>query len=534
MRDGPCLDSHTEVTMNNAEREKPAKESHSASGILKQVITVIPACNQEPVIGSIVLNACSIVQKVIVVDDGSTDQTADVARYAGADVIRLENKQGKSHAILTGLKHAQDFGCLAVVVIDGNARYNIREIPWLVLPIANGNADLVIGSLYLDRNGNMPIRQRLKQKIYSPLDQTNTSPVLTDPLSGFFAVSCKTLHDVQFNPEESDFFLNPISPILAQHPVVREIAVTEQPILHPRIDWDYSYRIVAGLPALNEEKNLPWIINAVKQQVDAVIVIDDGSTDATAVVARQAGAVVVQHDSNLGYGAALQTIFLTARAIQADALVILDSDGQHDPADVEEILEPLLYGAEVVIGSRFLNKKKNHIPQYRKAGMKVLDTATAAAGVKNVTDSQSGYRAYGKKAINALNISGTDMSAGSEILIQLNDHHLKIFEVPIDVRYDLKKTSTHNPISHGISVLGSIIALISYRRPLLAFGIPALILFLIGVGWGIFALRNYEISGIVSIPLSLLSVMFLFFGLLMGITGLILNAMIIIVKERKR
>ena len=167
----------------------------------------------------------------------------------------------------------------------------------------------------------------------------------------------------------------------------------------------------------------------------------------------------------------------------------MDSDGQHDPTDIEKVLEPLLHGADVVNGSRFIDKTKNIIPQYRQVGMKVLDTATAAAGVKKGTDTQSGFRAYGKKAISAINISGNGMSAGSEILIQISKKNLTIVEVPIKVRYDIDNTSTQNPLSHGLSVLYNIILMISSLRPLPAFGIPGLILVLMGIGisfYGIF------------------------------------------------
>jgi dolichol-phosphate mannosyltransferase len=99
------------------------------------------------------------------------------------------------------------------------------------------------------------------------------------------------------------------------------------------------------------------------------------------------------------------------------AVVVLDADGQHDPAGIEKLLTPLLNGADVMIGSRFIGTTKNTIPAYRKVGMKVLDAATAAARVKKITDTQSGFRAYCKKAVNAICVEGSDMSAGSEILV---------------------------------------------------------------------------------------------------------------------
>jgi glycosyltransferase involved in cell wall biosynthesis len=229
----------------------------------------------------------------------------------------------------------------------------------------------------------------------------------------------------------------------------------------------------------------------------------------------------------------LQTIFSAARDLNADAVVIMDSDGQHDPKDVEKVLEPLLNGADVVIGSRFLDTMKNAIPKYRQIGMKVLDTATAAAGVENGIDTQSGFRAYGKKAISSINISGTGMSAGSEILIQITDNHLSIVEVPIYVRYDIEEISSQNPVTHGVLVLYKLIGMISYRRPLPVFGIPGFVLLIIGIFFGSWSFTEYYTTRTFPFVLSMVSGVFVMTGLLLMITALILNYLVFFVTEQK-
>jgi glycosyltransferase involved in cell wall biosynthesis len=348
------------------------------------------------------------------------------------------------------------------------------------------------------------------------------------------AFSKKALEHLDFSFEKTRFHQNLFLHFVSEHLTIREIPITEHPGIAPKIGWDYSSTIIAALPAYNEEKYIAKIISRVKLFVDTVLIVDDGSMDETQMIARQMGAYVIRHEKNLGYGAALQTIFAAARDLNADVLVTMDADGQHDPQDITRVLEPLLFGADVVIGSRFIGKTKNNIPSYRKVGMKVLDHATNIAGVKKVTDTQSGFRAYNKKAIDVVAINSAGMSVGSEILIQISDYPLKIAEVPITAIYDTKDTSTHNPLSHGISVLGRIIALISYRRPLPAFGIPGLILFIIGVAGSILAFFNYQITEHFPIPLSLLSAIILFLGLILGITGLILNALIVITGEHRK
>jgi len=497
----------------------------------KGLYAVLPAFNDEIVIGSIVLCTKQYADRVIVVDDGSSDRTAEVAHLAGAEVIRLEHTTGKAYAILLGLRHALETGCIVTVILDADGHHDPREIPRLAGLVFDGQADLVIGSRYPDKTGPVPVKQKIKQLMLQLPADTPADRIPADPLSGFMAFSRKALEHLDFPFEKTRFHQNLIRQFLLKNLSIKEVAVTDHPGTRLKTGWDYSATVIAALPAFNEETFLAKNIPLIQSYVDLVIVVDDGSTDATAPISQQMGAYVVKHPENRGYGAALQTIFSTARDLNCDALVILDADGQHNPADIEKVLEPLLQGADVVNGSRFLDKTANTIPNYRKVGMKVLDTATATAGVKKGTDTQSGFRAYGKKAISAISISGQGMSAGSEILIQISNKKLALVEVPINVRYDIVDTSSQNPLSHGVSVLYDIIILISCLRPLPAFGIPALILVFLGIGAGYMAFSQYYLTSKFPFGLSMVSEMFLILGLLMGVSALILNAVIVIVKE---
>ncbi len=112
--------------------------------------------------------------------------------------------------------------------------------------------------------------------------------------------------------------------------------------------------VVVGIPAFNEEKTIAKIVIGAQKYAQLVVVCDDGSTDLTAEIAERLGAVVVRHKKNLGYGGALQSLFKRARELQADVLVTLDSDGQHDPEEIPQLIKPIEDGvAEVVFGSRF-------------------------------------------------------------------------------------------------------------------------------------------------------------------------------------
>ena len=198
-------------------------------------------------------------------------------------------------------------------------------------------------------------------------------------------------------------------------------------------------KTIAAIPCYNEGLAIGSVVLKASRYVDEVLVVDDGSIDDTAEVAEAAGATVVAHGMNNGYGAAIRSCFDYAKQQNADIMVILDGDGQHDPSKIPDFVHALTTnGADIVIGSRFLEKKKNGngIPRYRIAGMKVLNMSTRAAGSIKTTDSQSGYRAYSRKAIEMMRITNPDMfiCAGSEILMQVKDHDLDVVEIPITAR----------------------------------------------------------------------------------------------------
>lgn len=499
---------------------------------LNRVCVVIPSRNDEITIGSIILKIINEYSKVIVIDDNSVDRTVEIAKTAGAEVIPLHNNSGKGLAILTGLRKAYDYGFSNIILIDGDGRYKTREIPWLLSHIENNEADVIIGSRYINQSDNLPIKQQIKQKMVFQNNDNFSNFIITDPFSGFIAFNRNSLINLDFKYNEPNFPIEFIRYLLFRKLSIKETNISERTDTPLKIKWDFSLKVMAALPAYNEEQFLPSIIEKTKNYVDIVLVINDCSTDYTGPVSNRMGAHVINHQENKGYGGALQTIFSTARDLNIEALVILDSDGQHNPYDIPNVLEPLLKDFDLVIGSRFLDKTNNHVPSYRKVGMIVLDTATSIAGVKKVTDTQSGYRSYGKKAIEVIQNLGSGMSAGSEILIQSCDNNLMIKEVPINVRYDIKETSSQNPFSHGLSVLTNIISLISYRRPLLSFEIPGIIILGAGFAVGIYVFDQFVNYGVFHYVLSMFVAFFMVLGLLLMTTGLILNSLIKIMKSR--
>ncbi len=131
--------------------------------------------------------------------------------------------------------------------------------------------------------------------------------------------------------------------------------------------------IVCGIPAFNEEKTIAKIVIRASAYVDRIVVVDDGSSDDTSLIAERLGAKVIKHVENLGYGAAIRSCFNAGKDADTDILVILDADGQHDPDLIPELIKPIANSdADVVIGSRFLGSESD-IPSYRRAGLRLLN-----------------------------------------------------------------------------------------------------------------------------------------------------------------
>ena len=250
-------------------------------------------------------------------------------------------------------------------------------------------------------------------------------------------------------------------------------------------------KVTIGIPAFNEEKNIAKIIVKLKKIYDEIIVCNDGSADLTGEIAENLGAIVINHKQNLGYGAGINSIIKKSKEIDTDILVTFDADGQHKVEDVIKVIEPIKNGdADLVIGSRFLSKTKEKIPEYRKIGINIITKVTNAGLKKKITDSQSGFRAYSKDLISKLDISDMGMGISTEILIKTNSLGFRITEIPITILYE-GKTSTQNPISHGTSVLFSTIKFTSIEHPLKFYGIPSLIFFVIGLSFTFLSIDYY-------------------------------------------
>ena len=279
-------------------------------------------------------------------------------------------------------------------------------------------------------------------------------------------------------------------------------------------------KITVGIPAYNEEKNIAKIISQLKDVTQSIIVCDDHSTDNTNKIAKSLGVDVVTHSKNMGYGSAIKSIFAKAKEIDSDVLVTMDADGQHRIEDLKKILEPILSGTvDVCIGSRFLGKNVENVPSYRKVGIKVLTKLTNVSLKEAITDSQSGFRAYAKKAISEIIPTDSGMAISNEILLKASSLNLRIGEVPIVVLYD-GDTSTHNPVSHGTSVFVSTLKFIAIEHPLRFFVLPGALILLLGLSFVLWALQLFSDSGMLVTNITLIGIACLIFGAILIVNGI--------------
>ena len=284
--------------------------------------------------------------------------------------------------------------------------------------------------------------------------------------------------------------------------------------------------IVAGMPMYNEEETIGTVVTMALKYVDAVICIDDGSSDSSARIAEKCGAIVIRHRVNRGYGGALKSLFIKAKEINADALVVLDSDGQHETSDIPKLLEPIISGqADFTIGSRFINGGGGtDMPAYRRLGIKVITAASNLSSDLGIKDTQSGFRAFSRSAIERLRFDSEGMELSLEMLEDAHDKNLRIQEVPTIIRYDVPKGSNFTAVSHGFTVLSWALLSLSQKKPLLVLGIPGLGLLATGAAMGLNLAQgvtgqidNYIGTGLSAVWIGVL-------GLSLMATGLVLQS----------
>jgi len=291
-------------------------------------------------------------------------------------------------------------------------------------------------------------------------------------------------------------------------------------------------KVLVGIPAFNEENSIAKVVIRAADHANEVLVVDDGSRDDTAIIAKRLGASVLRHEKNLGKGAALRDCFEYAKRSGADVLVTIDGDGQHDPTSIPALVEGLTTrGVDVAIGGRIA--KPAEMSRLRWLGVKTLDHASGVRIGDKLVDSQSGFRAYSRRAIESLTPAEFGLSVDSELIKKANSAGLSIDVVPVTIRYS-GKPSTTNPLFHWLDVLFGIVKYVSIRHPLLFYGLFSLIAFIVSFVYGFMTLDYYQHWGRVITNLALVSVAAGILGFLALFTGIILFTLITVVRENPR
>lgn len=216
-------------------------------------------------------------------------------------------------------------------------------------------------------------------------------------------------------------------------------------------------RILVVIPAFNEETTIKHVITSIPKRISGftivVLVVDDGSTDRTGILAKQSGAQVLRHIINRGLGGALSTGFFYARKYGFDIVVTFDADGQHTASDIARVIKPIVKKEyDVVIGSRFLTNQ-NSMPIIRKYINILSNIATYIFFGIGTTDSQSGLRAFSKNAVKRIAIQTQRMEVSSEIFSEIKKHELSKTEIPIEAIYTDYSLRKGQKVSNASNVL---------------------------------------------------------------------------------
>ena len=283
-------------------------------------------------------------------------------------------------------------------------------------------------------------------------------------------------------------------------------------------------KIVVTIPAYNEAKSIGNLVKEIKDVMGSgrynhnILVVDDGSTDKTAEIAKKSGAIVYSHPKNYGLAETFKTEIKKCLELKADVIVHIDADGQYLPKEIPKLLKEIKNGYDLVLGSRF-NGKIEHMPLIKKIGNIAFSKAVSQITRFKITDAQTGFRAFTKEIAQLPIISNHTYT--QEQVIRAVKQKFRIKEVPIYfAKRDGKSKLIRNPFEYAAKAWINIIRIYRDFEPLKFFGIIGSIIFLIGFVTGLYLLYLHFTSGIVGhFALIMLDVLILSIGFQVIIFG---------------
>jgi glycosyltransferase involved in cell wall biosynthesis len=260
-------------------------------------------------------------------------------------------------------------------------------------------------------------------------------------------------------------------------------------------------KLIIYMPTLNEEENIHQVLASLPRELAGIdridfLVVDDGSTDQTAAIARKEGALVVSHGRNRGVGMAFQSAVQFALENRADILVGIDADGQFDAREIAKLLAPILNGeADLVIGNRFAGGVPENMPGVKYWGNTVIARLVSSIGGQTFTDVSCGFRAFSREALYRLNIFG-HFTYTHETVLSLVYQGMNVKELPVGVTYHTGRKSrvVKSILSYAYQTSKIILRVMLDYRPMQIFGTIGAIFNVIGAFCAFFLLGHYVLT----------------------------------------
>ncbi len=244
-----------------------------------------------------------------------------------------------------------------------------------------------------------------------------------------------------------------------------------------------SKNVTVVLSAYNEETSIGSIVLLTRLYADRVILVDDASSDQTAEIAKKAGAEVMINKTSRGKGASLETGFEAAVHLGADVIVTMDSRGRHNPEDIPRLIDPIITGgADVVNGTRYLNKMSKNTPVYRRVGQTILGRFANKKSDK-IRDSQVTFRAFTASKKDII-FDARDLPTEDEMLINADKSGLRIKEIEIGTHYTFEDP-IQAPVKYVRGVLRTVVRDIEANKPLYFYAVPGFALATCGFCMGV-------------------------------------------------
>lgn len=306
------------------------------------------------------------------------------------------------------------------------------------------------------------------------------------------------------------------------------------------------------MPALNEEKTILNVLQSIPKKFTGfssveLLVINDGSSDNTENEAKKAGATVINHKFNKGVGKAFQTAVHYALKVKANILVSIDADGQFDVQQIEKMLTPIKQNeADFCIGNRFSNDRPPKMPKIKFWGNNQISKIVSFVSQTKIQDASCGFRAYSKTSLLNLNLHG-NFTYTHEVILDLTNKGFRVAQIPVSVKYFDERISrvANNLFGYGFKTSKIIIKCLRDYKPFYFFGVISLFFFIIALGIGLFVLKHwvttgiitpYKSFGVLSLIIFLVSIIFLVLAMLADMLSRIRNnqeSILLLIKSEK-